>query len=37
MIEVQNLTKSYGGRVVVDDLSLTVTTGSVFGFLGQNG
>lgn len=37
MIEVKNLKKSYGGRVIVDDLSLTVKTGSVFGFLGQNG
>lgn len=37
MIEVQHITKRYGGRTVVDDLSLTVKTGSVFGFLGQNG
>jgi ABC-2 type transport system ATP-binding protein len=37
MIEIRNLRKSYGDRPVVDDLSLTVKTGSVFGFLGPNG
>src|SRR3989344_7295159 len=37
MIEVKNISKSYGNRTVVDDLSLTVKNGSVFGFLGQNG
>lgn len=37
MIEIKNLKKFYGGRTVVDDLSLTIKKGSVFGFLGQNG
>ncbi|MDP2598897.1 MAG: ABC transporter ATP-binding protein [Candidatus Liptonbacteria bacterium] len=37
MIEVKNLKKLYGKRAVVNDLSLTVGKGSVFGFLGQNG
>ena len=37
MIEIRNLRKSYGGHPVVDNLSLTVKTGSVFGFLGPNG
>jgi len=37
MIEIKNLTKTYGDTAVVDDLSLTVKTGSTFGFLGQNG
>ncbi|MBI3442766.1 MAG: ABC transporter ATP-binding protein [Candidatus Sungbacteria bacterium] len=37
MIEIRNVRKSYEGNPVVDDLSLTVKTGSVFGFLGPNG
>jgi ABC-2 type transport system ATP-binding protein len=37
MIEIKNIKKYYGGRTIVDDLSLTIKTGSVFGFLGQNG
>jgi ABC-2 type transport system ATP-binding protein len=37
MIEVKNLKKSYGGRMIVNDLSLHIKKGSVFGFLGQNG
>jgi ABC-2 type transport system ATP-binding protein len=37
MIEVQNLTKRYGGRLAVDDLSFTVAPGRVTGFLGPNG
>jgi ABC-2 type transport system ATP-binding protein len=37
MIEVQHLTKRYGSRVAVDDLSFTVAAGRVTGFLGPNG
>jgi ABC-2 type transport system ATP-binding protein len=37
MIEVQGLTKRYGGRVAVDDLTFTVRPGVVTGFLGPNG
>lgn len=36
-IEVKNLTKSFSGRTVVDQLSLQVQTGEVFGLLGHNG
>jgi ABC-2 type transport system ATP-binding protein len=36
-IEVQGLTKHYGGRAVVDDLSFTVRPGRVTGFVGPNG
>ncbi len=36
-LEVRNLTRRYGDRVVVDDLSLTVEEGDVYGFLGPNG
>ena len=37
MIEVRGLTKRYGSKVAVDDLSFTVTSGAVTGFLGPNG
>ncbi|WP_371619417.1 ABC transporter ATP-binding protein [Streptomyces sp. NBC_00454] len=37
MIEVQELTKRYGGKTAVDQLSFTVRPGQVTGFLGPNG
>ncbi|MER7702519.1 ABC transporter ATP-binding protein [Kitasatospora sp. NPDC097605] len=37
MIEVQNLTKRYGGNTVVAGLTFTVRPGAVTGFLGPNG
>jgi ABC-2 type transport system ATP-binding protein len=37
MIETQNLTKRFGGRVVVDDVSFRAEPGTVTGFLGPNG
>ncbi len=37
VIRVQNLTKSYGRHVAIDQLSFTVPRGSVFGLLGPNG
>ena len=37
MIEVSNLTKRFGTKVAVDDLSFTVEPGRVTGFLGPNG
>jgi ABC-2 type transport system ATP-binding protein len=37
MIDVQNLTKRYGEKTAVDDLSFTVRPGVVTGFLGPNG
>lgn len=37
MIEVRDLTKRYGDKVAVDDLSFTVRPGVVTGFLGPNG
>jgi ABC-2 type transport system ATP-binding protein len=36
-IEVHQLTKRYGKFTAVDQLSLTVPAGRIFGFLGQNG
>ncbi len=37
MIDVQHLTKSYGPRVAVDDVSFSIGKGEVVGFLGPNG
>ncbi|MFI9063841.1 ABC transporter ATP-binding protein [Streptomyces sp. NPDC053429] len=37
MIEVHELTKRYGGKTAVDQLSFTVRPGQVTGFLGPNG
>jgi len=37
VLETRQLTKKYRRRVVVDQLSLTVEAGDIFGFLGQNG
>jgi len=37
LIEVKNLTKRYGKHLAVDDLSLTVEKGQIYGFLGPNG
>jgi ABC-2 type transport system ATP-binding protein len=37
VIDVRNLTKQYGDRVAVRDLSFTVEQGEVVGFLGPNG
>jgi ABC-type multidrug transport system ATPase subunit len=36
-IEVSDLCKNYGGRNVIDNLSLSVPAGGVFGLLGPNG
>ena len=36
-IRVRNLTKIFGGRVVVNDLSFAVEKGQVFALLGHNG
>ncbi len=37
MIEISNLTKSYGKNKAVDDVSFTVQKGEILGFLGPNG
>ena len=37
MIEVENLTKKFGTKTAVDDLSFSVKKGEVLGFLGPNG
>ena len=37
MIEIKNLTKNFGAKRAVDDLSFTVRPGVAYGFLGRNG
>jgi len=37
MIEIKNLTKIYGNFTAVDQITLTVDRGEIFGFIGPNG
>jgi len=37
MIEVQHLTKRYGDLTAISDISFTVASGQILGFLGPNG
>ena len=38
MLEIKNLTKSYDGKKnAVNDLTLTINDGEIFGFIGHNG
>lgn len=37
MIEVKNLSKNYGSKVAVDNISFTAADGEILGFLGPNG
>ncbi len=37
VVQTDELTKSYGGRRAVDQVSMTVRRGEVYGFLGPNG
>jgi ABC-2 type transport system ATP-binding protein len=37
VIEIENLTKSYGKTLALSDVDLTVERGEVFGFIGPNG
>ena len=37
MIEINHLVKKYGDHVAVDDLTLKVEPGKIYGFLGPNG
>ena len=37
MIEVRNLTKQYGQRKAIDNISFSINAGEIVGFLGPNG
>lgn len=37
MLRIENLTKSYGDKVAVDNLSLHIMPGEIYGFIGHNG
>jgi ABC-2 type transport system ATP-binding protein len=37
LIELKDLSKNYGTKIAVDRVSLSVSSGEVFGFLGPNG
>src|SRR5690349_22507574 len=37
VIEFENVTKSYGDRVLIDDLSLKIPPGAIVGIIGPNG
>ena len=37
MIELNNLTKSFGNVLAVNDLTLQIPKGEIFGFIGPNG
>ena len=37
MLNIEHLTKTYGSQKAVDDLSLHIRPGEIFGFIGHNG
>ena len=37
MLNIEHLTKRYGDKVAVDDLSLRIRPGEIYGFIGHNG
>ena len=37
MLNISHLTKRYGDKVAVDDLSLRIAPGEIYGFIGHNG
>lgn len=37
MLKIENLTKTYGQKKAVDDLSLEIENGHIYGFIGHNG
>ena len=37
MLDIQHLTKTYGERKAVDDLTLHIAPGEIYGFIGHNG
>ena len=37
MLNIQHFTKTYGEKRAVDDLSLHIAPGEIYGFIGHNG
>ena len=37
MLRIEHLTKTYGGKAAVEDLSLHIAPGEIYGFIGHNG
>ena len=37
MLKIEHLTKTYGDKKAVDDLSLHIEPGEIYGFIGHNG
>ena len=37
MLKINNLTKKYGDKVAVDNISLEIKPGEIYGFIGHNG
>ena len=37
MLVIDHLTKTFGGKIAVDDLSLHIAPGEIYGFIGHNG
>lgn len=37
MLKIENLTKSYGGKVALKGISLHIRKGEIYGFIGHNG
>ena len=37
MIEIENLTKTFGTQTVISDISMTLVSGKIYGLVGRNG
>lgn len=37
MLEIKNVTKKYGKKIAIQDVSIKVKSGEIFGFIGHNG
>ena len=37
MLRIEHLTKSFGDKKAVDELSLHILPGEIYGFIGHNG
>ena len=37
MLKITHLTKKYGEKIAVDDVSLEIPVGTIYGFIGHNG